>query len=113
MEALGHQQVLALLRSAAEGTVELELEYDLNSADLILRRDELPLKGNGRKIAEIELREEGEPGEGLFGMTLRGGAYGPDPEKNRPLTVTGIRTGGAAHRWAEKGGGRRGRGWGK
>lgn len=44
--------------------------------------------------------DDGEDGAGggLFGFTLRGGAYGPDRAKNRPLTVMAIRPGGAAHR---------------
>lgn len=73
--------------------MELELEYDLNS---VLRPADNP--GIRKKIVEMELVEEEGGGSG-FGFTLRGGAYGPDPTKNRPLTVTAIRTGGAAHRY--------------
>jgi hypothetical protein len=94
---LTHSQVLSLLRNSSEDFVELELGYNLNGP-------EMGAQANGRgieqKTTEIELREEEEEGEGstMFGMTLRGGAYGPDAQKSRPLTVTAIRVGGAAHR---------------
>jgi hypothetical protein len=94
---LTHSQVLSLLRNSGEDFVELELGYNLNGP-------EMGAQANGRgieqKTTEIELKEEEEEGEGstMFGMTLRGGAYGPDAQKSRPLTVTAIRVGGAAHR---------------
>lgn len=44
------------------------------------------------KVVDIILDKEGES----FGFTMRGGAYGPDPTKSRPLTITAIRQGGPA-----------------
>lgn len=46
------------------------------------------------KCTDITLEKEG----GSFGITLRGGAYGPDSTKSRPITVTCIRQGGPADR---------------
>uniref|UniRef100_A0A914GU04 PDZ domain-containing protein n=1 Tax=Globodera rostochiensis TaxID=31243 RepID=A0A914GU04_GLORO len=94
VETLTHLQVLALLRNAGIDSVELELEYDLNSGGLASSQYNAGIR---KKTADIEL-VDGESAEGTFGMTVRGGAFGPDPAKSRPLTVTSIRVGGAAHR---------------
>uniref|UniRef100_A0A915MAZ6 PDZ domain-containing protein n=1 Tax=Meloidogyne javanica TaxID=6303 RepID=A0A915MAZ6_MELJA len=52
------------------------------------------------KTTEIELRDQMSPdGDfGLFGIVIRGGAFGPDLNKNKPITITSIRVGGPAHR---------------
>lgn len=93
---LSHSQVLSLLRDSGDDIVQLELEYNLNGPELAPRSRQ---PGIGRQLADIELREDGTgEEEGLFGFTLRGGAFGPDSAKSRPLTVMAIRPGGAAHR---------------
>ena len=93
---LSHAQILSLLRNSGDDIVRLELEYDLNGPELAPRNTQ---PGIARRIADIELREDGTGDEeGIFGFTLRGGAFGPDSGKSRPLTVTAIRPGGAAHR---------------
>ena len=46
------------------------------------------------KCTDITLEKEG----GSFGFTMRGGAYGPDANKSRPITVTAIRPGAPADR---------------
>lgn len=54
--------------------------------------------GTRGKGAEVRIRRGEEERDGGFGFTIRGGSYGPDPAKNRPLTVTHIRPGGPADR---------------
>lgn len=49
------------------------------------------------KCTDITLEKEG----GSFGFTLRGGAFGPDLAKSRPLTITSIRPGGPADRFVK------------
>lgn len=46
--------------------------------------------------AEIALIKEDD----RIGVTLRGGAYGPDLEKSRPLTIMNIRVGSPAYRYS-------------
>uniref|UniRef100_A0AC35U8D4 Glutamate receptor-interacting protein 2 n=1 Tax=Rhabditophanes sp. KR3021 TaxID=114890 RepID=A0AC35U8D4_9BILA len=84
---LTHSEILTLLRTCGD-TVNLELEYDLN--DKCFDRN----LQNMNKCTDIVLDKE----SGSFGLTLRGGAYGPDESKNRPITVTNIRPGSPAHR---------------
>ena len=47
-----------------------------------------------QKTTDIILENQ----ENSLGFTLRGGSYGPDPRKSRPITVTNVRAGGAADR---------------
>ncbi|KAL3121821.1 hypothetical protein niasHT_002049 [Heterodera trifolii] len=93
---LTHGQILALLRNGGSDLVDLELEYELDKDATESSRNEAALQ---RKTVELELVDEkSADGWGNFGLTVRGGAYGPDPTKSRPLIVTSIRAGGAAHR---------------
>lgn len=46
------------------------------------------------KTTDISIDKEG----GSFGFTIRGGSWGPDITKSRPITITAIRTGGPADR---------------
>jgi hypothetical protein len=92
------KKVLSLLRNPGGHLLDLELEYDLNGPELAppagARRP-----GIAQRMVDIELRDQLDTGnsgeeeatENLFGFTLRGGAFGPDPVKSRPLTVTSIR----------------------
>lgn len=96
-KGLTHSKVLSLLRG--NNLLELKLEYDLNEQqreELLLNRKE----GIITKTTEIELRDQMSPdGDfGLFGIVIRGGAFGPDLNKNKPITITSIRVGGPAHR---------------
>ncbi|TMS39284.1 hypothetical protein L596_005833 [Steinernema carpocapsae] len=84
---LNHEQVLTVLRSAGD-RVQLEIEYDLNDGCFSRPQNTM------NKCTDIALEKEG----GSFGLTLRGGAFGPDHTKSRPITVTNIRVGGPAHR---------------
>ncbi|KAK0399663.1 hypothetical protein QR680_003151 [Steinernema hermaphroditum] len=84
---LNHDQVLTVLRSAGD-RVQLEIEYDLNDGCFSRPQNTM------NKCTDITLEKEG----GSFGLTLRGGAFGPDHTKSRPITVTNIRVGGPAHR---------------
>uniref|UniRef100_A0A915BP83 PDZ domain-containing protein n=1 Tax=Parascaris univalens TaxID=6257 RepID=A0A915BP83_PARUN len=87
VDGLTHDQVLALLRNAGTD-VQLRVEYDLNNR--CFNRPQHTMS----KCTDIVLEKE----RGSFGLTLRGGAYGPDRSKSRPITVTNIRIGGPAHR---------------
>uniref|UniRef100_A0A7E4UN49 Glutamate receptor-interacting protein 1 n=1 Tax=Panagrellus redivivus TaxID=6233 RepID=A0A7E4UN49_PANRE len=87
VKPLTHEQILTVLRSAGD-VVKLEIEYSLN--DPVFMKP----KNTMSKCAEIILEKE----TGGFGFTIRGGSYGPDIEKCRPITVTAIRPGGPAHR---------------
>jgi hypothetical protein len=87
---------MALLRNAGS-IVQLEVEYDLNGP-LLQKQNTSAIR---RKCTEIVLERDNGPfrADGdLLGLTLRGGAYGPDPSKSRPITVTAIRLGSSAHR---------------
>ncbi|VDM24719.1 unnamed protein product [Toxocara canis] len=87
VNGLTHDHVLTVLRNAGTD-VHLQVEYDLN--DKCFTRSQNTMS----KCTDIVLEKE----RGSFGLTLRGGAYGPDRSKSRPITVTNIRTGGPAHR---------------
>uniref|UniRef100_A0A9J2PAL5 PDZ domain-containing protein n=1 Tax=Ascaris lumbricoides TaxID=6252 RepID=A0A9J2PAL5_ASCLU len=87
VDGLTHDQVLALLRNAGTD-VQLQVEYDLNNRCFTRSQHTMS------KCTDIVLEKE----RGSFGLTLRGGAYGPDRSKSRPITITNIRTGGPAHR---------------
>lgn len=112
---LTHHEIMLLLRNAGP-LVTLELKYDLKSAFFCE-----PKQTSWQKCAEISLENDYEASTaladaslfnthknssimfssffGLYGITIRGGAYGPDSTKNRPITITSIRTGGPAHRF--------------
>ncbi|VDK84231.1 unnamed protein product [Litomosoides sigmodontis] len=84
---LTHKQVMALLRNSGN-CVYLQVEYNLNDNDF-------KQPSNTRlAYADIRLMKENN----RVGITLRGGAYGPDQNKSRPLTIMNIRTGSPAHR---------------
>lgn len=103
---LTHNEIMLLLRNAGP-LVTLQIEYDLKS-DYFRQ----PNSTSWQKCAEICLENDFDAvtsayfnqeksiasSSGLYGITIRGGAYGPDAAKNRPITITSIRTGGAAHR---------------
>ncbi|KAI1707599.1 PDZ domain (Also known as DHR or GLGF) domain-containing protein [Ditylenchus destructor] len=100
LHTLSHTQIMAVLRNSGP-TVTLEVEYDLNGPSF----HRPPPATTLQRCAEIVLEEDApetngqnSTEQGLFGVTLRGGAYGPDPTKSRPLTVTAIRMGSSAHR---------------
>uniref|UniRef100_A0A0N5A3W8 Glutamate receptor-interacting protein 1 n=1 Tax=Parastrongyloides trichosuri TaxID=131310 RepID=A0A0N5A3W8_PARTI len=83
---LSHAEILTLIRTCGE-TIMLEVSYDLN--DPIFERNPNALN----KCTEISLSKESNS----FGLTLRGGSYGPDPKKARPITIVGVRPGSSAH----------------
>ena len=87
VRGLTHEQILTVLRSAGD-TVKLEVEYSLEHPVFFKPKNTMS------KCTEIALEKE----TGGFGFTIRGGSYGPDTEKCRPITVTAIRPGGPAHR---------------
>jgi len=102
---LSHEEVMQLVRSSGS-VLQMEVEYDLNGPYF-----QRPLPGDigiVQKSTEIILEKDydalavggggGQQSPSLFGMTVRGGAYGPDARKSRPITVTAIRAGGPAHR---------------
>ena len=88
VRGLTHEQILTVLRSAGD-TVKLEVEYSLDHPVFFKPKNTMS------KCTEIILEKE----TGGFGFTIRGGSYGPDTEKCRPITVTAIRPGGPAHRF--------------
>ena len=91
VSSLRHLEILTLLRNAGHD-VTLALEYSLSDSHFARPAGTRP------KSTDLTLRRgEGEEEAG-FGFTLRGGSYGPDPAKNRPLTLTNIRPGGPADR---------------
>ncbi|CAG9540223.1 unnamed protein product, partial [Cercopithifilaria johnstoni] len=84
---LTHEQIMALLRNSGN-CVYLQVEYNLDDKDF-------KQPSNTRlAYADIRLMKENN----RIGVTLRGGAYGPDRKKSRPLTIMNIRTGSPAHR---------------
>uniref|UniRef100_A0AAF5I343 PDZ domain-containing protein n=1 Tax=Strongyloides stercoralis TaxID=6248 RepID=A0AAF5I343_STRER len=83
---LTHGEILTLIRTCGD-SVMLEVAYDLN--DPIFERN--PNAFN--KCTEISLSKESNS----FGLTLRGGSYGPDPKKARPITIVSVRPGSSAH----------------
>uniref|UniRef100_A0A0N4VH75 PDZ domain-containing protein n=1 Tax=Enterobius vermicularis TaxID=51028 RepID=A0A0N4VH75_ENTVE len=87
VQDLTHDEVLSILRNA--GTeVSLRVEYDLNQPYFLWPPNSM------RKCTDITLERDQDG----FGLTLRGGAYGPDKNKSRPITITNIRIGGPAHK---------------
>ncbi|VDN02847.1 unnamed protein product [Thelazia callipaeda] len=84
---LTHNQMMTLLRNSGN-CVHLQVEYDIND-------ENFKQPSNTRSAcADIALMKENN----RIGVTLRGGAYGPDQEKSRPITIMNIRTGSPAHR---------------
>ncbi|CEF71258.1 Glutamate receptor-interacting protein 1 [Strongyloides ratti] len=83
---LTHGEILTLIRTCGD-TIMLEISYDLN--DPIFERNPNALN----KCTEISLTKESNS----FGLTLRGGSYGPDPKKARPITIVAVRPGSSAH----------------
>uniref|UniRef100_A0A0N5B2W9 Glutamate receptor-interacting protein 1 n=1 Tax=Strongyloides papillosus TaxID=174720 RepID=A0A0N5B2W9_STREA len=83
---LTHGEILTLIRTCGD-SVMLEVSYDLN--DPIFERNPNAIN----KCTEITLSKESNS----FGLTLRGGSYGPDPKKARPITIVGVRPGSSAH----------------
>uniref|UniRef100_A0A914UIQ8 PDZ domain-containing protein n=1 Tax=Plectus sambesii TaxID=2011161 RepID=A0A914UIQ8_9BILA len=84
---LTHEEILTVLRNAGD-RIRLAIEYDLNDASF-----QRPVN-TMNKCTDMTLEKE----SGSFGFTLRGGAFGPDLAKSRPITVTSIRPGGPADR---------------
>uniref|UniRef100_A0A158R522 PDZ domain-containing protein n=1 Tax=Syphacia muris TaxID=451379 RepID=A0A158R522_9BILA len=87
VEDLTHDEVLSVLRNAGN-EVCLRVEYDLNQSYFQWPPNTM------RKCTEIVLERDQDG----FGLTLRGGAYGPDKNKSRPITITNIRIDGPAHK---------------
>uniref|UniRef100_A0A1I7VI32 PDZ domain-containing protein n=1 Tax=Loa loa TaxID=7209 RepID=A0A1I7VI32_LOALO len=87
LDNLTHKQVMTLLRNSGN-CVYLQVEYNLDDNDF-------KQPTNTRlAYADIRLMKENN----RIGVTLRGGAYGPDRMKSRPLTIMNIRTGSPAYR---------------
>ncbi|KAL3983106.1 PDZ domain (Also known as DHR or GLGF) family protein [Acanthocheilonema viteae] len=84
---LTHEQVMTLLRNSGN-CVYLQVEYNLNDNDF--------KQPSNTRLASADIRLMKE--NNRVGVTLRGGAYGPDRKKSRPLTIMNIRTGSPAHR---------------
>ncbi|KAK6111483.1 PDZ domain (Also known as DHR or GLGF) family protein [Brugia pahangi] len=83
---LTHQQIMTLLRNSGN-CVYLQVEYNLDDNDF--------KQPTNTRLAYADIRLIKE--NNRIGITLRGGAYGPDREKSRPLTIMNIRTGSPAY----------------
>uniref|UniRef100_A0A915Q738 PDZ domain-containing protein n=1 Tax=Setaria digitata TaxID=48799 RepID=A0A915Q738_9BILA len=89
VDNLTHEQVMTLLRNSGN-CVYLQVEYSLDD-----NVEDFKQPSNTRlAYADIRLIKENN----RIGVTLRGGSYGPDHKKSRPLTIMNIRTGSPAHR---------------
>uniref|UniRef100_A0A8R1TS50 PDZ domain-containing protein n=1 Tax=Onchocerca volvulus TaxID=6282 RepID=A0A8R1TS50_ONCVO len=104
IDNLTHKQVMALLRNSGN-YVYLQVEYNLDDNGINIACSKKFSKSSeitdfkqpsNTRLAYADIRLIKE--NNRIGLTLRGGAYGPDRKKSRPLTIMNIRTGSPAHR---------------
>ncbi|VDM98300.1 unnamed protein product, partial [Onchocerca ochengi] len=95
IDNLTHKQVMALLRNSGN-YVYLQVEYNLDDNGINIACSKNFKQPSNTRLAYADIRLIKE--NNRIGLTLRGGAYGPDRKKSRPLTIMNIRTGSPAHR---------------